>query len=272
MNPEEPRDPAPTGEPGGSPRRQPSAASLPAPVTLGGPPLVVVGHFDCNTGQVTPARPRAGQTVVCAIESLQVDPDPDPEPELGAVPMQHLPVQPATLHLPPLSETIPPAPAAAMPRRPLPRRRRLRSIVLTVPVAAGLTLVTGRLVDRARSAPDEPAGHETVSAVVQPAFAPPPPRPAAPSIEQVDAPAPVLLPRDDAPRYLVRGVVAPDTLNVRARPDPHSAAVTRIPADARGIVATGKRRQIGASAWWEVAYDGHRGWVNGRFLSPDPRR
>jgi hypothetical protein len=256
----------------------------------------VVGHFDHHTGQSTPARPRAGQTVVCAIESLQVDPDPDPD-EPGAIPQMPLPTSPlpSTQMLPVPAPPVPPSPEESAPPAPITvssHRRRprpgLRSIALTIPVAAGLTLLAGRLVDRARSAAERDDRTATAAALVRQPVQPPPRRPAiAPSIEpmvalpraaaapQRPAPPPRRPPpaaaREEQARYTVHGVVAPDTLNVRARPDPHSAALVQIPADAPGIVASGKRRPVGASTWWEVSYRGHRGWVNGRFLAPqDP--
>jgi hypothetical protein len=175
--------------------------------------------------------------------------------------------------------TIPPAPpAATMPvPRQRPGRRALRSIAFTVPIAAGLALLAGRLIERARSAADEPGlDHGPAAIAARPAPESPPAiaRSSAPSIEPVISP-PAQLPSglppppEVQPHYVVRGVIAPDTLNVRQQPDPRSAAVVRIPADARGIVASGKRRQIGASAWWEVTYRGRRGWVNGRFLAAE---
>jgi Bacterial SH3 domain len=75
--------------------------------------------------------------------------------------------------------------------------------------------------------------------------------------------------RDDRQRYVVRGVVPPDTLNVRAGPNPRSAPVAEIPAGARGLTVTGRRRQLGPSVWWELAYQGAHGWVNSRFLAAD---
>jgi hypothetical protein len=265
MKEEEAPKPDPTGEPVASARRE-------------------LGSFDDETGRATPARALPGQTVVCAIESFQVDPDPDqdPRPVPGAIPRQPLPALPAVhtapLPLPALLSasdvTVPPAPAAVpVTARPSRRRPGPWAIALTIAVAAGVTLATSRLVDRARSAVDsEDVTAAGATTVPPPRESPPPARPIAPSIEQIPprpAPPPLALVPQVRPHYLVQGVIAPDTLNVRQQPDPHSGAVVQIPADGRGIVATGKRRQIGASAWWEVSYRGHHGWVNGRFLTPE---
>jgi uncharacterized protein YgiM (DUF1202 family) len=76
-------------------------------------------------------------------------------------------------------------------------------------------------------------------------------------------------PADDGQRYMVQGVVAPDTLNVRREPDPRSGVVGKIPAGARGVIVTARRRQVGSSVWWNVAYQGRRGWANSRFLVPE---
>jgi uncharacterized protein YgiM (DUF1202 family) len=73
---------------------------------------------------------------------------------------------------------------------------------------------------------------------------------------------------DDQPRYRIKGVVAPDTLNIRGKPDPRSRVVAQVPANGRGITVTGQRRQIGPSLWWEVEHHGQRGWVNSRYLAP----
>jgi uncharacterized protein YgiM (DUF1202 family) len=85
------------------------------------------------------------------------------------------------------------------------------------------------------------------------------------------------VPEDAAYSYVIRGVVAPDTLNVREEPSLDSAVVATIPANAGGVVAIGPRRRVGVSVWWEVTYAGQRGWVNSRFLAlegagaPEPR-
>jgi uncharacterized membrane protein len=87
------------------------------------------------------------------------------------------------------------------------------------------------------------------------------------------APSPASPPARPAPaaeRFMVQGVDNGDTLNIRARPDSRSTLVGTIPPDAHGVRATGRRQQIGPSQWWEVSYEGHRGWVNARFLVPDP--
>lgn len=66
--------------------------------------------------------------------------------------------------------------------------------------------------------------------------------------------------------YGVSGVVSPDILNIRARPDAKAPVVGTIPADARGVRSTGRQRRVGSSSWRQVTYGGVEGWVNGHFL------
>jgi general secretion pathway protein D len=76
--------------------------------------------------------------------------------------------------------------------------------------------------------------------------------------------------RGDGVPVVVRGVGSTDTLNVRSRPNPRSAVVTRLSPDARDVLATGRTRRQGSSNWREIHHLGVTGWVNGRFLSAGP--
>ena len=67
--------------------------------------------------------------------------------------------------------------------------------------------------------------------------------------------------------YTISGVDQTDTLNIRARPDPRSATIGTIPADAHGITGTGQQQQTGNSIWREIRYQGTQGWVNSHYLS-----
>jgi hypothetical protein len=149
--------------------------------------------------------------------------------------------------------------AAPPPEPPGRRRRPLRALAAGVAMLALALLFT-----RSTGAPPSAASRcETPPPAVLAAIAPAPPPPAPESApDQAPAPGP--------PGFRVQGVVAPDVLNLRRRPGPHSTVVLAIPDDGTRIIPTGPRRQIGRALWWEVEYQGRRGWVNARFLAPDP--
>lgn len=71
--------------------------------------------------------------------------------------------------------------------------------------------------------------------------------------------------------YKVTGIKAGESLIVRDEPtgaDKPSDAkeLRRIPADADGVLGTGRSVLIGDERWHEVSFKGTRGWVNGAFL------
>jgi hypothetical protein len=98
---------------------------------------------------------------------------------------------------------------------------------------------------------------------------PAPDRPA--SIPSPPPPTPTP-PKATGPRFVVHGVAAPDVLNMRAGPSSKDAVVGTIPPDASGVIAVGRRRQMGPSVWREVSYGGVHGWVNARFLVEERAR
>ncbi len=86
--------------------------------------------------------------------------------------------------------------------------------------------------------------------------------------------------------WAVTGVAPNDVLNMRAGPNADTAAIGRIPANARGVKNHGCPSDVTFEQWlrmtqaqrdaaqrrarWcQVEYNGTRGWVNGRFLRED---
>lgn len=55
-------------------------------------------------------------------------------------------------------------------------------------------------------------------------------------------------------------------LNLRANPGTTSSIVAKIPADGRGIVATGEERTVGNATWAKVYWTDKGGWVNKAYL------
>lgn len=78
---------------------------------------------------------------------------------------------------------------------------------------------------------------------------------------------------DPAQRHRAVEIGAGDRLNVRVQPDPESEIVGTLDGDSAGIVITGLHMAAGAGAWWEIVHEGAprgTGWVNARFLAPEP--
>jgi uncharacterized membrane protein len=70
--------------------------------------------------------------------------------------------------------------------------------------------------------------------------------------------------------YGVANVARSDVLNVR-RAAGDAEVLATLPANALGIVVTGRVQPVGDSPWWEIVLPGiggETGWVNARFLSP----
>lgn len=70
--------------------------------------------------------------------------------------------------------------------------------------------------------------------------------------------------------YRVVGVISPDTLNVRAGPNIRDSVVARIPANGTDIEITGESRTADGSVWVPIRWQGLTGWVNRKFLEPQP--
>jgi hypothetical protein len=68
--------------------------------------------------------------------------------------------------------------------------------------------------------------------------------------------------------FAVRGLADWDRLKIRLQPTPSSPAVGEIPPKASGVIATGRSRRAHRALWREVEYQGVRGWVHGRFVTP----
>jgi hypothetical protein len=64
----------------------------------------------------------------------------------------------------------------------------------------------------------------------------------------------------------VRNVDPADPPSIRAAAGQRGGLVGWIPPDAC-VLATGQRRKVGRSTWWQVAYLDLRGWVEGKFLA-----
>lgn len=69
--------------------------------------------------------------------------------------------------------------------------------------------------------------------------------------------------------YDVTHVNADDTLNLRAGAGVQHPVLAQIPANGKGVVATGEHQTIGESVWSRVVWAGVDGWVNRRYLRED---
>jgi uncharacterized membrane protein len=72
--------------------------------------------------------------------------------------------------------------------------------------------------------------------------------------------------------YKVVGVAAGDKLVVREEPQEggepaEGKEIAGIPADATGVLGTGRSKEVDKQRWSEVAVGGVSGWVNARFLA-----
>ena len=109
---------------------------------------------------------------------------------------------------------------------------------------------------------------------------PPRPPPRAPEPPPPPPPAPKPVAQDRSPcgpvgpgtHYVVQGVEASDTLNVRVAPDPESEVLGQLMPNTTGVADLGKQQKVGPSIWRKVRCGALIGWVNGRFLGPDAGR
>ena len=69
--------------------------------------------------------------------------------------------------------------------------------------------------------------------------------------------------------YNVHKVAANDSLNLRALPGVEGKVLATIPYNSKGVVSTGRSRQLGRSVWLEVHWAGKLGWVNKYYLKPE---
>lgn len=61
-------------------------------------------------------------------------------------------------------------------------------------------------------------------------------------------------------------------LNIREKPDWTSAIKGSLPPNATGISASAERARLGQSSWRFVTCGKVEGWVNEKFLAPEPGR
>jgi hypothetical protein len=87
---------------------------------------------------------------------------------------------------------------------------------------------------------------------------PPDPQPAGEDLAQCG--------RGPGERFVVQGVDASDTLNVRTRPDSRADVIGQLPSDATGILGMEEEQQVGSSVWRKIKCRNLVGWVNARFL------
>ncbi len=66
----------------------------------------------------------------------------------------------------------------------------------------------------------------------------------------------------------VVGVAFDDVLNVRTLPDATSDPIASLAPMATDLVHTGRKRDVGASIWWEIQLPEGVGWANAKFLAP----
>jgi esterase/lipase superfamily enzyme len=69
--------------------------------------------------------------------------------------------------------------------------------------------------------------------------------------------------------YAVTNVDPGDALKIRRAPNPGAPALGSIPANAKGIVASGGVKKIKGSTWAQIHYQDLVGWVNTGFLVED---
>jgi len=70
--------------------------------------------------------------------------------------------------------------------------------------------------------------------------------------------------------FRVEGVVAADVLNIRYEPNAEATMIGSIPAGTMHVEGLGSSTKVEASTWQRIRYGGVVGWVNGRFLKPNP--
>ncbi len=66
----------------------------------------------------------------------------------------------------------------------------------------------------------------------------------------------------------VVGVAFDDVLNVRTLPDAASDPIASLTPMVTDLVHTGRKRDVGASIWWEIQLPEGVGWANSNFLAP----
>lgn len=69
--------------------------------------------------------------------------------------------------------------------------------------------------------------------------------------------------------YDVVNVSANDMLNLRQGAGVSSSVLAQIPANGKGVVATGEQKTVGGSVWSRVVWAGVDGWVNRRYIQED---
>lgn len=69
-------------------------------------------------------------------------------------------------------------------------------------------------------------------------------------------------------RHVVTNVASGDVLNIRTQPDAAADILTTLPADAKGIIVAGTRRESGGQIWWQVVTPQGTGWANASYLAP----
>jgi hypothetical protein len=148
---------------------------------------------------------------------------------------------------------------------------------------AAIALVLGgckhrRVVRRPPAPPPTPIALDEEPAPRLPPVRPPPPPPPVvvpppPPAKQEPPPEPPeeqgsLCGRGPGERFVVQGVDAADTLNMRNDPDPRAEVVGQLPPDATGVLAMGEEQRVGSAVWRKVKCHKVVGWVNARFLFP----
>lgn len=76
--------------------------------------------------------------------------------------------------------------------------------------------------------------------------------------------------QNDLPSYRVQNVATGDQLNLRAAAGTGAKVLETISPQTRDIVGTGRTERLGNQLWLEVIVNGLTGWVNARYLSPEP--
>ena len=159
-----------------------------------------------------------------------------------------------------------------------------RQAILALTVVAALLAVSAC---RSRSHGHGQYGHGKLTATDEEPLLPPPP----PQAPPVDPPPPPPPPPPPDPRpeprqaepticgapvkgaqtASVQGVDPTDVLNIREKPEFHSAILGSLPPDATGVSVVGPPRGTKTSTWRQVVCGKTRGWVRDKFLAIDER-
>ena len=71
--------------------------------------------------------------------------------------------------------------------------------------------------------------------------------------------------------FMVSGVAADDTLNLRSGPDPRSEKVGQVPFDGRCVYYFEDSARYKDALWHRIQYREYEGWANSKYLALDDK-